>query len=195
MEDLVDREDRLGLHPGDPIMLSPDYRIDELLSLCLCRSGFARLEPGTRRNYADDYRLFFDFLWDRGKVWNQATDEDVADFEYWRTRAGANPGKVGGSRWNRGLAALTRLYQWAERREYIGRSPVLMRDFIGRTGELIRVPQARAKEALVGALHQVLMGSRRLRLQAAERPDNPHVLPSQSRPPARRETQERTHRR
>ncbi|MFF0405653.1 site-specific integrase [[Kitasatospora] papulosa] len=153
MEDLAGREDRLGIHPGDPIMLSPDFRIDELLSLYLCRSGFAKLAPETKRNYTDDYCLFFDFLWGRGRVWNQATDDDLADFEYWRTRAGANPGKVGGSRWNRGLAALTRLYEWAERREYVVRNPVLMRDFIGRTGGVIRVPQARAKDAKASDVH------------------------------------------
>ncbi|MGW2937919.1 site-specific integrase [Streptomyces sp. NPDC001156] len=153
LEDLADREDRLGIHPGDPILLSPDCRIDELLSLYLCRSGFAKLAPETKRNYTDDYRLFFDFLWERDKVWNQATDDDLADFEYWRTRACTNPGKIGGSRWNRALAALTRLYDWAERREYVARNPVLMRDFIGRTGEVIRVSQRRAKDAKTSNVH------------------------------------------
>ncbi len=47
MEDLSKRENRLGIHPGNPILLSPDYRIDELLSLYLCRSGFAKLAPET----------------------------------------------------------------------------------------------------------------------------------------------------
>ncbi|AOT58813.1 hypothetical protein [Streptomyces rubrolavendulae] len=40
-------------------------------------------------------------------------------------------------------------------------------------------------EALVGALHQVVMENRQLRLQLAERPDNLRVLPSQPRPTAR----------
>lgn len=153
LEDLSEREDRLGIHPGDPILLSPDYRIDELLSLYLCRSGFAKLAPETKRNYTDDYCLFFDFLWGRGKVWTEATEDDLADFEYWRTRASANPRKVGGSRWNRGLAALTRLYEWAERREYVARNPVLMRDVVGRTGGVIRVPQGRAKDAKTSDVH------------------------------------------
>ncbi|WP_326630432.1 site-specific integrase [Streptomyces sp. NBC_01761] len=153
LEDLSEREGRLGIHPGTPILLSPEYRIDELLSLYLSRSGFAKLAPETKRNYTDDYCLFFDFLWGRGKVWNEATDDDLADFEYWRTRAGENPGKVGGSRWNRGLAALTRLYEWAERHDYVVRNPVVMRDVVGRAGEVIRVPQARAKDAKSSDVH------------------------------------------
>ncbi|WP_331760982.1 hypothetical protein [Streptomyces anulatus] len=40
-------------------------------------------------------------------------------------------------------------------------------------------------EALVGALHQVVMENRQLRLQLAERPDNLRVLPTQPRPTAR----------
>ncbi|MFG2832350.1 hypothetical protein ACGFWI_33635 [Streptomyces sp. NPDC048434] len=39
-------------------------------------------------------------------------------------------------------------------------------------------------EALVGALHQVVMENRQLRLQLTEQPSNVRVLPSQPRPPA-----------
>lgn len=108
LEDLAEREDRTGIHAGDPILLSPDFRIDELLSLFLCRSSFARLAAETKRNYTDDYVIFFDFLWARGKTWDEATADDLWDFEDWRTRSPRNPRKVGAARWNRGLAALTR---------------------------------------------------------------------------------------
>ncbi|MFF5787893.1 hypothetical protein ACFY8P_23360 [Streptomyces sp. NPDC012693] len=111
-EDLVIREERVGIHPGDPILLSPDYRIDEVLSRYLCRSSFARLAPETKRNYTDDYCLFFDFLWGRGRWWSEASADDLWDFEDWRTRSLRNPSRVGGARWNRGLAALARLYEW-----------------------------------------------------------------------------------
>ncbi|CAM5385504.1 hypothetical protein [Streptomyces viridochromogenes] len=39
-------------------------------------------------------------------------------------------------------------------------------------------------EALVGALHQVVMENRQLRLQLTEQPSNLRVLPTQPRPPA-----------
>ncbi|MFJ5548621.1 site-specific integrase [Streptomyces sp. NPDC093225] len=146
-ENLAEREDRVGIHPGDPILLSPDYRIDEGLSRYLCRSSFARLAQETKRNYTDDYCLFFDFLWRRGRSWRQATADDLWDFEDWRTRSPRNPRRVGGARWNRGLAALTRLYEWAVQHEYVMASPVLMRSMAGRTGESVLVPAARAKNA------------------------------------------------
>ncbi|MFJ2865926.1 hypothetical protein [Kitasatospora sp. NPDC087314] len=146
-EDLAEREERSGIHPGDPILLSPDYRIDEVLSLYLCRSSFARLEPETKRNYANDYCVFFDFLWARGKNWSMATADDLWDFEDWRTRSPRNPRRVGGARWNRGLAALTRLYGWAADRGFIVVNPIAMRPALNRYGELVSVPEARAKHA------------------------------------------------
>ncbi|MEU1090086.1 site-specific integrase [Streptomyces sp. NPDC005892] len=146
-EDLAVREDRVGIHPGDPILLSPDCRIDEVLSHYLCRSSFARLAQETKRNYTDDYCLFFDFLWGRGKWWSEASPDDLWDFEDWRTRSPRNPCRVGGARWNRGLAALARLYEWAVQREYVLANPVLMRTVTGRTGKVVLVPTARAKNA------------------------------------------------
>ena len=122
-EDLAVREDRVGIHPGDPIPLSPDFRIDEVLSWYLCRSSFARLAPETKRNYTDDYCLFFDYLWGRGRWWSEASADDLWDFEDWRTRSPRNPWKIGGARWNRGLAALARLYEWAVQREHVPVNP------------------------------------------------------------------------
>ncbi|ONI49843.1 site-specific tyrosine recombinase XerC [Streptomyces sp. IB2014 011-1] len=146
-EDLAEREERFGIHPGDPILLSPDYRVDGVLSLYLCRSSFSRLEHESKRNYTGDYCVFFDFLWGRGKNWNEATADDLWDFEDWRTRSPRNPRKVGGARWNRGLAALSRLYGWAVDRGYVVVNPVETRSVIGRNGEAVLVPAARAKHA------------------------------------------------
>ncbi|MGW1055265.1 hypothetical protein [Streptomyces sp. NPDC002521] len=94
--DLAVREDRVGIHPGDPILLSPDYRIDEVLSRYLRRSSFTRLAQETKRNYTDDYCLFFDFLWGRGKWWSEASADDLWDFEDWRTRSPRNPCRSAG---------------------------------------------------------------------------------------------------
>lgn len=146
-EDLAVREDRVGIHPGDPILLSPDYRIDAVLSTYLCRSSFVRLARETKRNYTDDYCVFFDFLWARGKGWSEASADDLWDFEDWRTRSLSNPRRVGSARWNRGLAALARLYGWAAERGDVPVSPVLMQSVVGRTGERVLVPAARAKSA------------------------------------------------
>ncbi|MHA4815433.1 tyrosine-type recombinase/integrase [Streptomyces aculeolatus] len=146
-EDLAARESRTGIHPGDPILLSPEYEVDVRLGLYLCRSAFARLEPETKRNYVGDYCVFFDFLHSRGTRWDQATADDLWDFEDWRTRSPRNPRKVGASRWNRGLAALTRLYRWAVAHGYMTSSPVETRAVADRYGGIVQVPAARAKGA------------------------------------------------
>lgn len=134
-------------------MLSPDCRIDELLSLFFCRSSFARLAMSTKQSYTDDYRLFFDFLWDRGKAWSEATADDVWDFEDWRTRSPRNPARVGGARWNRCLAALTRLYRWGVRQGYVATNPVEMRQRPGPYGEVTESPAAYAKNARSSNVH------------------------------------------
>ncbi|MEU1288315.1 site-specific integrase [Kitasatospora sp. NPDC005856] len=152
-ENLAEREERAGIHPGSPILLSPDHRIDEALSTFLCRSSFARLAPTTKEDYTEDYCLFFDFLWSRGKVWNEATADDLWDFEEWRTRSPRNPATVGGARWNRGLAALARLYRWAEKSGHMAASPVTTRLITTRHGEVVESAEARAKDARSSDVH------------------------------------------
>jgi hypothetical protein len=100
-DDLHSREEQTGVHPGDPIMLSPDYRVDELLSEYLSRSSFVLLEHETKRNYTSDYRVFFDFLWGRGKLWTQATADDLLDFH-------ARPRTLAESAGRSGTASLRR---------------------------------------------------------------------------------------
>ncbi|MFD8477714.1 tyrosine-type recombinase/integrase [Streptomyces globisporus] len=145
--DLSEREARVGIHTGDPILLSPQYEVDERLGLYLCRSAFARLERETKRNYVSDYCVFFDFLHARGKNWDQAAADDLWDFEDWRTRSPHNPRKIGASRWNRGLAALTRLYRWAAAHGHVMASPVETKAVFDRRGDVVQVPAARAKGA------------------------------------------------
>ncbi|MFD7087855.1 site-specific integrase [Streptomyces sp. NPDC059896] len=112
----------------------------------LTRSSFARLARETRRNYANDCCLFFNFLWQRGKNWCDAAPDDLLDFEDWRRWSPRNPERIGGSKWNRELAALTRLYKWAVRRRHMAASPVTEREVMGRRGEVVRVPAARATD-------------------------------------------------
>ncbi|MFF0406273.1 hypothetical protein [[Kitasatospora] papulosa] len=55
-----------------------------------------------------------------------------------------------------------------------------------RAQALKEIDQLKAdNEALVGALHQVVMENRQLRRQMAEQPSNVHVLPTQPQPSAR----------
>ena len=114
-EDLPAREDEAGVRAGDPIFLSPDHRVDPLLSLYVQSAGFRRYTAETRRNYATDIALLLAFLWGRGKAWTDTVERDLEDYEHWRRFARENPDRVGGTKWNRELAAFTSLYGWAAR--------------------------------------------------------------------------------
>jgi Phage integrase, N-terminal SAM-like domain len=146
-EDLPAREDRTGIKAGDPIFLSPDYRVDPLLSLYVHSSGFRSYTSETRRNYVTDIALVLTFLWGRGTSWTDAAEHDLEDYERWRRFAAENPDRVGGSKWDRELAAFAGLYRWAAKNGCVTRNPVAMRQVRGRNGEVVTAPAARAKDA------------------------------------------------
>jgi hypothetical protein len=110
---LDQREADAGIGPRDPILIDPRCRIDPVLGRFFRRSRFAWLAEGSRVAYARDYRLFFSFLWGRGRYWHEAGPDDLLDWEAWRRRDQPG-GRISGSKWQRELAALRLLYEWAE---------------------------------------------------------------------------------
>jgi site-specific recombinase XerD len=152
-EDLPAREDQVGVRAGDPLFLSPDYRVDRLLSLYGQSTKFRRYTAETRRNYATDIGLFLTFLWGRGREWTEATPRDLEDYQHWRRFAKTNPQRIGGSKWDRELAAFTSLYAWAVANHHVLRNPVAMKQVVGRNGEVLAVPEARAKDARRSNVH------------------------------------------
>lgn len=127
-------------------MTDPDYRVDARLTRYFSRSSFAHLARETKRNYATDCCLFFNFLWLRGKNWCDAGPEDLLDFEDWRRWSPRNLQRIGGAKWNRELAAIRHLYAWAVARRYVTASPVAERELVNRIGEVVQVLAARAKD-------------------------------------------------
>ena len=95
-EDLPGREDAAGIKAGDPIFLSPDYRVDPLLGLYVQSAAFRKYTAETKRNYATDIALLLTFLWGRGRAWMDAAERDLEDYEHWRRFAPGNPGRIGG---------------------------------------------------------------------------------------------------
>ena len=111
--DLPSAVAQIGLQPGDPVFVSPDFTVDlELLDFVRSRD-FRSLERETKRNYATDIRLLLTFLSSRGLRWRAATERDLGDYRAWWCRAPQNPVRVGGSKWNREAAAFTKLFRWA----------------------------------------------------------------------------------
>ncbi|TQE30031.1 integrase [Streptomyces ipomoeae] len=145
--DLDVREEAARIDPGDVFFTDPNNQVDPRLTLYTTRSAFAHLARETRRNYAGDCCLFFNFLWQRGKNWCDAEVEGLLDFEDWRRWSPRNPRRIGGSKWDRELSALARLYKWAAAKGYVAANPVVMREVLGRHGEMVSVPAQRAKDA------------------------------------------------
>ncbi|MEV3871600.1 site-specific integrase [Streptomyces sp. NPDC049906] len=151
--DLVAREEAVGVRAGDPIFLSPDNRVDPVLSLYVQSPGFRRHLAETKRNYATDIALLLTFLWSRGRSWREAVARDLEDYEHWRLRAAENPVRVGGSKWNRELAAFSGLFAWAVKERWISRSPVATRQVLGLRGEVLTVAVAKAKDSRPSNVH------------------------------------------
>jgi site-specific recombinase XerD len=152
-ENLSAREQEAGVRAGDPILLSPDQRVDALLGLYFQSAKFRRYRAETRRNYVQDIALLLTFLWDRGRAWTDAVERDLEDYEHWRRFAQENPERIGGSKWDRELAAFVSLYQWAVADRYVPRNPVAMKQVRGRNGEVVISAAARAKDARPSNVH------------------------------------------
>lgn len=152
-EDLPAREDGAGIRAGDPIFLAPDYAVDPVLGLYGQSRRFRGYTAETRRNYATDIALLLAFLSQRGRRWTEAAARDLEDFEHWRRFAGDNPGRIGGTKWDRELAAFAGLYRWAAEQGHVRRNPVAMKQVTGREGDVLTVPAARAKDARSSNVH------------------------------------------
>jgi len=122
--DIDARERALDIESGTPILIDPQNRVDPRLARFFTRSRFAFLAEGSQRSYVTDYRLFFTFLWKRGRYWDEADHDDVDDYETWRRRSPDNPSRIGGAKWARELAAFKLLYDWAVALAHVERSPV-----------------------------------------------------------------------
>jgi site-specific recombinase XerD len=138
-EDLEQREAAVRIEPGDPFMLDPAHRADPRLTNYLTRSSFSHLAAETKRNYTSDCRLFFNFLWSRGRNWDEATEDDWLDWEDWRRWSNRNPSRISDSKWDREQAALNRLYVWAERKKWVAQNPIPHRSLIMPGGQVVRV--------------------------------------------------------
>ncbi|MCW2630823.1 site-specific integrase [Mycobacterium sp.] len=143
---LTEREEQMRIRSGDPFMLDPNLKADARLTRFFSRSGFVQLAKSTKVSYTNDYRVFFNFLWLRGKHWDEADLDDLLDFEDWRRRSPRNPARVSGAKWNRELAALQRLYRWATAQQVLAVNPMAVKTVRNRHGDMVETADAWAKD-------------------------------------------------
>ncbi|MFD6421397.1 site-specific integrase [Streptomyces sp. NPDC060198] len=105
--------ERIGLMPGNPVFIAPDFTIDSDLLEFVLSKHFRFLARETKRNYATDIRILLTLLSSRGIDWRRASEQDLLNYRTWRCDAPQNPERMSGSKWNREAAALTRLSKWA----------------------------------------------------------------------------------
>lgn len=156
------RERALGIEEATPILIDPTGRIDPRLAKFFRRSRFAFLAEGTRQSYVKDYRLFFTFLWRRGKYWDQADYDDIDDYEAWRRGSADNPRPIGGAKWARELAAFRLLFDWAVVSGAVERSPVATHTVRRRDGTVVEVAANRPKDVRVANVKWVTPRTYRL---------------------------------
>lgn len=146
--ELERREAAVRIRPGSAFMTGPDGGVDGVLTAYFNSAPFLRLAEATQESYLKDYRLFFDFLSRRSRLWSEATRDDMEDYEDWRRRAPANPRRIGGSKWMRELAALSRLYRWAVESGQVATNPVGTQTRVTRDGRTVQSLDAAAHDVV-----------------------------------------------
>lgn len=124
--DIEERERRLGIPPGMPIIASPegvDYRVTQYF-----RFGFSGGQQSTSMTYARELLTWVKFLDPRGARWDEAGRDDVRAFQVWRVYDEGNHGRVSPATWNKGWAALNHFYSWMKANGWIDASPVAPQD-------------------------------------------------------------------
>ncbi len=78
--------------------------------------GMRNLSELTNRDYAYSLALWLNFLLVLGRGWWEATEEDAAEFQFWRLIDPGNDRTVRMSSFARDVAGCRKFYRWAGRR-------------------------------------------------------------------------------
>ena len=122
--DLGDREQALGIRPGQPFLLPPDGTPDAAVLRYMNGVTFKRLAPNSQLAYAYDLRVHLSYLTSQGVDWRNATEDDLLGYAAWRMQSDENPRRVTATKFSRELASCRRFYEWQRRRGVIDQSPV-----------------------------------------------------------------------
>ncbi|MFD4592858.1 tyrosine-type recombinase/integrase [Streptomyces rubiginosohelvolus] len=115
----------VGLEPGAPFLISPQFEYDVVLNRFFEAPGMRMRAVSTQFGYARDLAAFLTFLWvaRRQRSWRDAVEEDHLAYLTWRRRDGDGP-RVAGSTWNREVAGVDAFYRWAVRAGHVATSPI-----------------------------------------------------------------------
>ncbi|MGW4164099.1 site-specific integrase [Streptomyces sp. NPDC004788] len=108
--------ERLGGRHGQRFLLGPDGLPDLRVNAFFASPGMRNLSELTNRDYAYSLALWLNFLLVLRRGWWEATEEDAAEFQFWRLTDPGNDRTVRMSSFARDVAGCRKFYRWACRR-------------------------------------------------------------------------------
>jgi len=99
-----------------PFLLSQSGELHRAVNSFFAGAKMRNRAEDTNRRYARSLAVWVEFLHVRGVAWNDAEEEDVLDFKFWRRHDIENPRRISGSSWASDIAALSEFYRWARGR-------------------------------------------------------------------------------
>lgn len=133
---LESMEAELGIVTGQPILLPDTGRPDVDVLRYLNSGSFRRLAKQTKTSYAKDLKIFLNFLDSQNKNWQEASEEDIFNYEFWRRKDQQNKYRAGGAKFARELASIHRFYEWQVSHDRIPKNPIKIIEARGRDGVL-----------------------------------------------------------
>jgi integrase len=116
-----------GTRPDRFFLLDPDGVPDLRINAFFASARMSRRAELTSKKYAIGLGIWLSFLEVVGRRWWEASEEDVAEFKFWRMTDPRNPDRVSGGTVHGNLVAVSSFYQWAELR-YGVTNPVSLRE-------------------------------------------------------------------
>lgn len=100
---------------GRPFFVDGVGELHTALNRFFSSARMRNRSAGTNKKYAYALGIWVNFLAQQALSWDDATDEEVLEFKFWRMTDSRNPRPVTGTTWSGDLAALITFYDWANR--------------------------------------------------------------------------------
>jgi len=116
-----------GTRSGRFFLLDPDGIPDRRVNAFFASPRVRSRAEATAKKYAIGLGIWLSFLDTVGRWWWEASEDDVAEFKFWRMTDPGNPERVSGGTVHGNLVAVSCFYQWVGRR-YDVVNPVSLRE-------------------------------------------------------------------
>ena len=100
---------------GRPFYVNNDGILHPALNRFFASARMRNLSGGTNKKYAHALSTWVNFLGQQGMAWDDAGEEEILQYKFWRMTDTRNSRPVTGSTWSGDLAALAVFYDWSAR--------------------------------------------------------------------------------